>query len=256
LHVRFAALVKHSGEATQVGNLNRPKHIEATEPVRPEEVSIDESVETKPAGNTEEMTIDMSDGEGEDTVATSLNPEQIDMDEEEFDEEPAGAHQHEHAASADQEGKKVETAGEAGSTRFLALSKCLEGQDFLQILDVPAPFDVDDRYRRETATRREGGQEQEQAQETSQPSFRFNRTWLAVARATHGFLSLEKKQKELPKESSMRTQVKAEEAWLKTRLKDLGKEDDAFLDVEAVQQFVKTAPATNDANGNMNGPRE
>ncbi|UZJ52212.1 hypothetical protein CBS101457_001532 [Exobasidium rhododendri] len=207
LHVRFAALVKHSGEPTQVRGQNHSR------------------------------------------TSTSNNPEQIVMSDEDFDEEPAGSSLHDHSSllTASQEAKNLEDAVEQGTTRFLALSKCLEGQDFLQILDVPAPFDSEDTYSRRVGPEVEGHDPQ-----ASQPSFQFNRTWLAVVKATHAYLSLEKKQKELPKELPLLPQVEEEVKWIKDRFSSMNNGES--LDVEAVQRFVKTAPATNDVNGQMSGP--
>lgn len=256
LHVRFAALVKHSGQATQVKGGQKSRIVKAAAaetPDQPLEDSIDESVETKAGNNTEEMAIDMSDAEDEDIIGTTGNPEQIDIKDNDFDEDPIYAHDHDvHQPGVDdQEEKTMEIGSGIGSTRFLALSKCLEGQDFLQILEVLAPFDTDDKFKRDIKMEKNDGE----ISTITQPSFQFNSTWLAITRATHEYLSLEKRQKDLPKVDSFVSQVKEQEEWVKTRLSSIKGDHISPLDIENTQHFVKTAPATNDANGRMSGPR-
>jgi lariat debranching enzyme len=236
LHVRFAALYKHNGQVTQVKGSSL-QNIESDAPARPED-SFDESVETK--GNAEEMAIDMSDGEEE------ANPEAIEIDDDDLDEDPP--HTHNGSSSLSQE--QGETSQESGATRFLALSKCLQGQDFLQILEVPAPFDTQEAYQREVPVV-EG---QEGTLSAKQPSFEYNVPWLAVTRATQEYLSLEKRQKQLPDEVGFTLQAKEQEEWIKKRVTEL--EGENVLDIERTQQFVKTAPASNDQDGQLGGPRE
>ncbi len=83
-----------------------------------------------------------------------------------------------------------------------------------------------------------------------------NANWLAVMRATHEYLSLEKRQKQLPKESTFISQVKVQEEWIKERLNTITEGKGSEMDIETTQHFVKTAPASNDPNSNMGGPRE
>jgi lariat debranching enzyme len=255
LHVRFAALYKHSGMATQVKGSSQKEQSSVTSdaPARPEN-SIDESIETK-GGNTEEMTIDMSDGEGSIKENGPANPEIIQIDDNDLDEDPpAPQHSHSHnGTSSSATENHAEASREAGTTRFLALSKCLQGQDFLQIIDISAPFDTQEAFQRDLPS-----VEGQEASSSKQPSFQYSVPWLAVIKATQEYLSLEKRQRKLPDETDFTSEVKEQEIWFTLRVADLQEQQQTatVLDIERTQQFVKTAPASNDQDGLQGGPRE
>ena len=206
--------------------------------------SVDESGNAS-AANAEEMAIDWSDGE-QDSAMT--NPEMINIDEEDLDEDPVEAH--DHSAGAE---NTVETSVDAGSTRFLALSKCLEGQDFLQILDVPSPFDSDSKFQVHN-----GGDGDEAP--SVRPSLRFSEPWLAITKATHDFLSLEKRQVKLPGDEAFLSHVREQQEWVSAQVEAMQEQQpdkhQAWLEVDRTQQFAKTAPAMSDPGGNMSSPRE
>lgn len=252
LHVRFAALYKHSGEASRVKKGAKQNHeqVHVDASTRPYDEVVDESVETR-KGNAEEMAIDMSDDEEASQLDGTTNPEAIQVNDlDDIDEESPVVKAHHHSAHNGQQ-DTVDTFSQTGATRFLALSKCLQGQDFLQILDVPAPSDTEADYRKDLTSAK--------GEETPEPSFRFSVPWLAVIKATKEYLSLEKKQKQLPKEKEYISHIKKQEEWLRSRFSQLqnsNPDKTNVLDIERTQQFVKTAPATSDPDGHSIGPRE
>lgn len=249
LHVRFAALYKHSGQVSRVKKGANHEEEQEDEPSRPDKEAVDKSVETK-TSNAEEMAINMSgDEEASSQLDGTTNPEAIQVDDDDIDEDPP-VKSHNHSAHNGQQ-ETVNTSDEAGATRFLALSKCLQGQDFLQILEVPAPFDNEKDYRQETTA--------ERGQDTPKPSFRYSIPWLAVMKATKEYLSLEKKQNNLPKDTEIISHVQEQEEWVRNRVSQLqsSNQDKAnVLDIARTQQFVKTAPALSDPDGRLMGPRE
>lgn len=148
LHVRFAALFKHSGQPTRVTRKgSAPESSSGKGPDQPnsQEITIGDDnganqgvdgtavADTNPK-NEEEMNIDPEDEE-----VTAVNGEEIAIEDEddgvedarpraeETDEDPT------HGPNGDAGPISLETGLVEDSTRFLALSKCLEGQDFLQV---------------------------------------------------------------------------------------------------------------------------
>ncbi|EPQ31684.1 uncharacterized protein PFL1_01017 [Pseudozyma flocculosa PF-1] len=146
-------------------------------------------------------------------------------------------------------------------TRFLALSKCLPGHDFLQYLDIPAPGDD------ELAQRK-----QRSSTNRAMPTFRFSKRWLAITRALHPQLSLSMRQAPLPPvdDAALLQSIERDEAWIEAKLASLQGEQDAVgpsddgdakavtppkhpLDVLRVQHFVRTAPAPFEQGGLLTG---
>lgn len=148
LHVRFAALFKHSGQTTRVIRKgSAPESSSGKGPDQPnsEEITIGDDnganqgvdgtavVDTNPR-NEEEMNIDSEDEE-----VTAVNGEEIAIEDEDDGVEDARPRAEEtdedpmHGPNGDAGPASLETGLVEGRTRFLALSKCLEGQDFLQV---------------------------------------------------------------------------------------------------------------------------
>lgn len=239
LHVRFAALVKHDGQSTRIkGRADRAR----------------QANESQPDANTKS---DFPRNGIEDEIkAESLlkatgeaNPDEINIDgDDDFDDEvlPTGPRQ---ASMPAQE--VLSTAKERKETRFLALSKCLEGQDFLQILDIPAPFDDGPHFRSQVA-HGEGPVEE-------QPSLRFSPAWLSILRATQSLLSLDRMQTPLPSlhDTDLLGCLQNERDWVQSSLlavADADNVDHHPLDVRRVQTFAKTALASTDPESTAFGP--
>lgn len=220
LHVRFAALVRH-GEKNG-GEVRRiPPTADAAQTENAEEVMIylddeDDALQ----GNEVEIDIKENNGGGSGEPETERNTE----------------------------AEKLQEAQPYSETRFLALSKCLEGQDFLQIIDVPAPFDNDTKFQNAT--------DGNSSNSKNQPSLRFSASWLAILRATHPLLSLERNQIPLPSldDEGLVNQLKKEHDWIQSNILAIPTETGHPLDILATQQFVQTAPSTLDPNAmNMTG---
>lgn len=87
-------------------------------------------------------------------------------------------------------------------------------------------------------------------QPRSAPEFTYDVEWLAISRALHPFLSLERKEIPLPSENELRDLVAQELVWVKEHV-GAGKK------VEDVQTFVMTAPGpTSAGQGNQRVPRK
>lgn len=165
------------------------------------------------------------------------------------------------------------------ATHFLALSKCLPNQEFLQFLDIPSPYDeyvssVHSGASTSTSTSTSSSSTDFQGSKIPLPiqgqrrfpPLRYNSRWLAITRALHPFLCLERVQNPpLPPygDSILEQKVKEQEAWIEENLMKKKGEigEDAQIDhhplaVGNVQGFVRTAPTPNEPGGNENGPRE
>lgn len=168
LHVRFAALYKHDGSSTRVDSARGGggKQAQGTAADAPAEVAVEAEGETQ----VEEDLADDPRLEEEEVAQepqrqahwgprAKLNPEQINIELSpspspepepeteaeagrtgaapiEVDEEPPHEHLHAHAGEEKEKAEpRVEQvlSAEKGATRFLALSKCLPNQDFLQV---------------------------------------------------------------------------------------------------------------------------
>lgn len=227
LHVRFAAQVRHNVEKEE--NMN-------------EEIS---ATSTKKIENEEEVMIDI-DGDDEITKDES----DLHQNKGEIDTTKVLGNKLDNVLSSTKE-VKVESLqdGMSGMTRFLALSKCMEGQDFLQILDVSAPFDHDINFRDLASGSCDTSKRQ--------PSLRFSPSWLAILRATYPLLSLERNQIPLPSlnDPQLVKQLEMEYEWIKSHLLTSQVKEGHPLDILQTQQFVQTAPSTLDPNANnMSGP--
>jgi len=115
---------------------------------------------------------------------------------------------------------------EASATRFLALSKCLPGKDFLQIFDLPGA-DVD-----------------------GPAIMTYDPSWLAILRAFHPLLSLNVQQPALPKDATIaKAMVERELEWVKANVPEQGR-----VEVARVQEFRQTAPFPGQPGGEERGP--
>ncbi|CAO1620942.1 unnamed protein product [Sympodiomycopsis kandeliae] len=201
LHVKFAALYKHG----------QPKSSAATQ-----------------ASNPEALDIDLDDLDG------VQNSEEIAVEDDE-DEDPPGACDHsvKPAEQSIPTDKTLEPDSDSRTTRFLALSKCLPNQDFLQFIDVPTT----------------------EVQDTSHPpSLRFVPRWLAILRATNHRLSLQRSQPALPspQDEQFLARIAEEERWIQDNLISAYQPPPSGghpLDITNIQRFIPTAAPTNSPVG-------
>ncbi|KAH6583350.1 hypothetical protein BASA61_008060 [Batrachochytrium salamandrivorans] len=133
----------------------------------------------------------VSDVQLNDTVAVSVNPDEIcisDTDSNDQDSAPTPIV----AAS-----KPVSTLPilTPTSTKFLALDKCLPGRDFLQIVDVPTD-----------------------PESTTPLKFYYDEEWLAIVRATHTFFTDSHTQTPLPSDSDVELHIQRELGWIRETL--------------------------------------
>ncbi|GAA6016947.1 hypothetical protein JCM11491_006921 [Sporobolomyces phaffii] len=150
-----------------------------------------------------------------DTIATAANPDEIpleDDDDEEMNVDPNTTRSDPPPAPAPgrEEGGGGGGPG-ANTTRFLALGKPGRNKDFLQIVDVSPPPDLD------------------LAASNGRPELFFDPHWLAIVRATNPFLSLERAQTPFPPLADLSQQIDREYAWVvdhvgaRTRVADVMK---------------------------------
>lgn len=158
LHVRFAALFKHSGEDTQVRKpQSTPQSAvqhRVNEEANDEEIKLEDDLEMEEnivgeqdasnhfsTRNDEEMNIGSN-------VEPTVNGEEIVIENDDgLEEKREGETEIEdedpkHGPNGDAEPISLEVRTAHDSTRFLALSKCLEGQDFLQVGQNALKFSV------------------------------------------------------------------------------------------------------------------
>ncbi|KAJ1038991.1 hypothetical protein NDA10_007346 [Ustilago hordei] len=213
---------------------------------------------------------------GAKAAATERNPEAIDIDlDSDNDDNTATAEKAAAAATSsitanDTAAASAQNGTDGGrTTRFLALHKCLPLTPFLQILDLPSPYDL----HLETC--------KTAANHTQRifPTLRYNKRWLAITRAYHPHFSLQYRQPPLPSASSpdFLAQIEAEERWIDQNIlsptRNSGKRKqnefegshdselshyhgeeeeeglEGVLDITRVQRFIRTAPAPFEPGG-------
>ncbi|KAG6835406.1 hypothetical protein H0H93_001784 [Arthromyces matolae] len=120
-------------------------------------------------------------------------------------------------------------------TNFLALDKCKPNRKFLDVIDIPNPaYD----------TAKKGSR-------TLRPKISFDPHWLAITRAFHPYMSLNRWTLPLPDEATLRASIQNELAWVK---QNLPRKLNGGWAVDECQKFVRTAhPIPPTESGRMQG---
>ncbi|TIB69233.1 hypothetical protein E3Q23_04336 [Wallemia mellicola] len=164
--------------------------------------------DTSNVGNPDEIAIE-DDDRPDDAVAENKdgNPEEI-VIEDEIDEGDVNVE----AQSND----KRDIINDQETTYFTALDKSLPKRKFLEFIEV----------------------ETTQELQSEKPSFTFDPHWLAITRAFHPFMTIGEDQLELPSDEDAKREIATQLEWTNEYLSN--------VQVESIQQFVKTAPADGD----------
>lgn len=149
-------------------------------------------------------------------VKQDNNPEEIAIEDEDSDEIVDNV-----------KGEIKATESDDGVTHFTALDKSLPKRRFLEFLDIET--------------------EDNDNQSKAELSFAFDPYWLAITRAYHPFMSTQDEQT-LPSEEEAKREIEVQLQWAKEYLSN--------VEIESVQQFVKTAPADGDHGFTYKGQRE
>ncbi|KAJ7856658.1 lariat debranching enzyme, C-terminal domain-containing protein [Mycena olivaceomarginata] len=256
LHTRFEACVVHgepvAGDAIAVEQVERdPNEIvidddeaevsTALEPPRdPNEIAIDdEEVEVPPVPepaaaasraplNPDEITL----SDLEDEVAPPPPPPPVSVP-------PPPRHQPSHAWTRPVAGPGQRT------TNFLALDKCGNKRQYLEVVDIPIPLTPESSSELEpsSATSDKGKGKAKSPPPSGQPRLTYDAEWLAISRAFHPFLSLTRLQRAFPLEDAARALV----AEARTHIADDLRAREPGLDIEdlevtQIQEFQMTAP--------------
>ncbi|OCH84157.1 hypothetical protein OBBRIDRAFT_891949 [Obba rivulosa] len=127
-------------------------------------------------------------------------------------------------APSDAEASGGELSPAIPTTKFLALDRAIRGlspKDYMEVIDVPISQEQADALR-----------------SGAPPVISFDPEWLAITRAFHRYMSLERSQKKYPDEATMRAAVQRELEWVRENVM-AGKD---VLPLDEIQQVDLTAP--------------
>ncbi|KAJ7231280.1 lariat debranching enzyme, C-terminal domain-containing protein [Mycena haematopus] len=253
LHTRFEACVIHGeptiGDDIVVGQVERD----------PNEIVIDEEVEVstapEPAATSRDPNEIVIDDEDEippvpeataSAPRTPLNPDEITLSDLEDEvaappppvvAAPTPRHQ---ARQPPKWTRPVAGLGQR-TTNFLALDKCGNKREYLEVVDIPIPLTLESSP--EPSGSPKGKRKATSPPLSQQPRLTYDPEWLAISRAFHPFLSLTHHQRPFPLEDAARALVAEARTQiandLRAREPELDIED---LEVGQIQEFVMTAP--------------
>ncbi|GBE82954.1 Lariat debranching enzyme [Sparassis crispa] len=170
----------------------------------PDEIAIEDDDDDDEKAGTTEAEAEVSPINNGDVAAAPRNSDEIVLDDEEEDivaPPPAPL--------------------PPAETKFLALDKCLPRRQFLEIVDVPVPASFTP------------------PSNSSGPVLAYDAEWLAITRAFHPYMSVNRSQIPFPDEAQAREAVRRELEWVRSNVLEGNREKS----VDECQQFVMTAPA-------------
>ncbi|GAA5966319.1 hypothetical protein JCM3765_005256 [Sporobolomyces pararoseus] len=247
LHVKFAALFKHSeGSGEVVKTRVKPRKIrqwgskqggyvddqeKVVEEENPDEIKLEDDSDHEEEESRGEIVSEEKgcDGEGCGGKATieggrhshSENPDEIQLDDDDDDDNDDDAVQGEEGEKEQdtkmEDIKPLEKTTTIVVTKFLALGKPGRNKDFLQVLDIPNP----------------SSSSSNSISTTTSPSLYFDPHWLAIIRATNPFLSLSQTQKTFPPLDQISSQIDQEYEWV---LQNIGEKKS----IDEIMKFEKT----------------
>ncbi|KAJ7489518.1 lariat debranching enzyme, C-terminal domain-containing protein [Mycena latifolia] len=233
LHTRFEACVVH-GEPIDNDTVSDEIVVDASEEVKsdPNEIVIDdEEFDAAPASAPEASAS---------ASRAPLNPDEITLSdlEDEVVAPPPPPPAAEPAPPRRQPQKWTRPVARPGqrTTNFLALDKCGPKRQYIEVVDIPIPSSSPADSPAPTNDKGKG-------KASTVPRLTYDLEWLAISRAFHPFLALTQFQRAFPTEEAARALVADARTWitddLRAREPSLDAED---LEVTQVQEFVMTAP--------------
>ncbi|KAF7377775.1 DBR1-domain-containing protein [Mycena sanguinolenta] len=258
LHTRFEACVIHGEPIVVDGIAVDAGGQDPNEIVIDEEVEFEASIAPEPAATSRdpnEIVIDNEEVEippvPEAAAAVSrapLNPDEItlsDLEDEVAPPPPPPVVQPpamRHLARQPQRWTRPVAGPGQRTTNFLALDKCGNKREYLEVVDIPIPS-IPESSASETSSSPKGKGKAISPSPSQQPRLTYDPEWLAISRAFHPFLSLTHQQRAFPLEDAARALVAEARTQiaddLRAREPGLDFED---LEVSQIQEFVMTAP--------------
>lgn len=83
------------------------------------------------------------------------------------------------------------------------------------------------------------------------PTFAFDTEWLAISRALHPYLSLQRSEIPFPNDEALKEMVKKEMEWMRSNMEAV--KDGKNVRVEDIQKFVMTAVGSSGGSGGRGG---
>ncbi|KAJ7653339.1 lariat debranching enzyme, C-terminal domain-containing protein [Mycena polygramma] len=259
LHTRFEACVVHGNPTSEVDAAAQPVERD------PNEILIDEEeVEPPPAPIRDPNEIAINDVDENIEAApvpepvpasrAPLNPDEItlsDLEDEVAPPPPPPVAQPPPRFQPQRSHKWARPVAGPGqhTTNFLALDKCGNKRQYLEVVDIPIPAESEagpsdsESGPSEPISDESNGKGKDKGKAASPPRLTYDPEWLAISRAFHPFLSLTHHQRAFPLEESARAMV----AEARTRITDDLRAREPELDIEdlevvQVQEFTMTAP--------------
>ncbi|CCM04282.1 uncharacterized protein FIBRA_06453 [Fibroporia radiculosa] len=166
--------------------------------------------------------------QAEPTTAEGTNPDEITIEDDDTEDTKAAEAEPPHL-SQEKANTDVEAEGEASAslppknTKFIALDKCLPKRQFLEVIDVPESPMLSNLRPDER---------------NHLPVLSFDPEWLAITRAFHPYMPLNRLQMSYPAETEARKAVEKELEWVRRHVLP----ESGIKKVDDCQTFITSAP--------------